>query len=104
MKLDPSIQAAVEEGQIAPRSAHEIVMIKDPEIQKEIAQEIIEQNLTYTEVSQKIKRIRTRQPTLTPATRSYRVSRGEVIFKLVGGVDDKSIQLMYRELGKSVKS
>lgn len=102
LKLDPEIQAEVEAGQITPTTATEIARVEDPEVQRELAQAVVEQDLSREETIERVlktrqKKIGGKKPKTTTATFKTS-SKGKVVVTFQkAGVDEASIILALEE-------
>jgi ParB family chromosome partitioning protein len=67
LDLPSSVQEAVEQGAIAPHTAYEVSKLESAELQAEVAQVVIDQGLTRSEVADVVAAVRAKRP--APAAR-----------------------------------
>jgi ParB family chromosome partitioning protein len=65
LELPPLVQARVDGGELAATVAHELTKIPDPAAQAELAEAVVGQNLTRSEVAEVVKAVRARRPAQT---------------------------------------
>lgn len=93
LKLDETVQASVDAGTITPKVAVELARIHDPEKQKTIAQEVVEQKLTAEETTERIQRAGNVKTTKRRTVKSFRVfSGGTVKVSFPRQVDSSTIR------------
>jgi ParB family chromosome partitioning protein len=67
LELPATIQDQVEQGALAPSAAYEVGKLADPALQVQVAQAVVDQGLTRTEVAEVVKAVKAKRP--APATR-----------------------------------
>jgi ParB family chromosome partitioning protein len=65
LELPAEVQGHVEEGELAATVAAELTKLPDPALQAEVAQAVIAEGLTRTEVTELVQAVRARRPTPT---------------------------------------
>jgi ParB family chromosome partitioning protein len=66
LELPETVQAQVEQGTLAPRTAYEIGRLADPVTQAAVAQAAVQDGLTRAEVSEVVQAVKARRPVPVP--------------------------------------
>jgi ParB family chromosome partitioning protein len=77
LELPADVQEAVEQGTIAPHTAYEVSKLESSELQAEVAQAVVEQGLTRSEVADVVAAVRAKRPAPTPRPDPVTVDLGD---------------------------
>jgi ParB family chromosome partitioning protein len=66
LELPEAVQAQVEQGTLAPSAAYEVGKLDDPTLQAEVAQAVVAEGLTRSEVTELVQAVRARRPAPAP--------------------------------------
>src|SRR5262245_36015954 len=78
LELPVDIQGRVESGEIAPTSAAELARLPDPAMQSELAEAVVSEGLTRTEVAELVQAVKARRPAPSRRPEPVTVDLGDI--------------------------
>lgn len=92
LELPATVQEAVEQGGITASAAYEVSKLESPELQAEVAQAVVEQKLSRSEVGELVQAIRAKRPAPAAKPDPVTIDLGDgcvvrVTWKKAGGLE-----------------
>jgi ParB family chromosome partitioning protein len=83
LELPTEVQDRVEQGALAATVAHELAKLPDPAVQSEIAQAVVAEGLTRSEVTELVQAVKARRPAPAPRPEPVTLDLGDGILVIV---------------------